>query len=247
MDKPAGILIKTTCVDYPGMVAASFFFRGCNLYCPYCYNSILVNSDLFSATEEELSSINELFSHLEKRQGVLQGFVISGGEALLSPYLEPVILKAKELGYKVKLDTNGLLPERLEKLIFTSKLKPDFIAMDLKTSPDRYSRELCRAASPVYNDDAFFINALSRSAELISSLPPECREFRTVLVPGLTGKDDIKKIAEILPEDASWQFAQFLNKNCLEPSFNSRLPYSDSEAAELVSFAKNLIKGAELR
>ena len=82
LNEPAGVLVKTTCVDFPGRVAGSFFLKGCNLRCPYCYNTELV----LGVKNEETSSLNtiqELFSHLEKRQGILSGLVISGGEPLL--------------------------------------------------------------------------------------------------------------------------------------------------------------------
>ena len=110
LDKPAGILVKTTCVDYPGHLAGSFFLRGCNLRCPYCYNINLVEAH----NDEELVSITDLFAHLEKRQGILSALVISGGEPLINPYTPIIIKKARELGYKIKLDTTGTLPDELE-------------------------------------------------------------------------------------------------------------------------------------
>ena len=136
-NEPAGVLVKTTLVDFPGRVAGSFFLKGCNLRCPYCYNTELITGNAGDDT------INELFAHLEKRQGILTGIVISGGEPLLNPYTKEIILKAKELEYKVKLDTNGTLPEKLAELLEDEKLRPDFVAMDIKTSPERYASEIC--------------------------------------------------------------------------------------------------------
>lgn len=129
----AGALFKTTLVDFPGRVACSFFLRGCNMRCPYCYNTGLVlNED-----DPSLSSLNDLYAHLEKRKNVLSGLVISGGEALVNPHTPVIIQKAKSLGYKIKLDTNGTLPEKLSALCEDASTRPDFIAMDIKTSPDR--------------------------------------------------------------------------------------------------------------
>ena len=120
-NEPAGVLVKTTLVDFPGRVAGSFFLKGCNLRCPYCYNTGLLlgenQSDTSKTAADEYSTVNELFSHLKKRQGILSGLVISGGEPLLNPYTKEIILKAKELEYKVKLDTNGTLPEKLAELL----------------------------------------------------------------------------------------------------------------------------------
>lgn len=247
LNEPAGVLIKSTCVDFPGRVAGSFFLRGCNLYCPYCYNRFLVTGRTSDESVPELSTINELFAHLEKRQGILTGLTISGGEPLLNPYTPLIIKKARELNYKIKLDTNGTLPDELETFIENPDLKPDFIAMDIKTSPERYAYELCSKNSKFFGNTDIFEKKIKRSVELISAYNANCREFRTVLVPGLIEKKDIEKIAEILPSDASWRFAQFQNENCLNPSYNEIYPYSDEEALSLIKHAKTLIPDSELR
>ena len=250
LNKPAGVLVKTTCVDFPGRVASSFFLKSCNIRCPYCYNIglVLTDSEMPANVEPEpLSTVAELFAHLEKRQGILSGLVISGGEPLLNPYTPLIIRKAKELGYKIKIDTNGTLPEKLRALIEDDRLHPDFIAMDIKTSPARYSTLICGDASPLYGKTDFFEKVLRESSDLVAAYPADCREWRTVLVPGLVTKEDIAEMSKLLPEDASWQFAQFMNKNCLDPDYNDIYPYTDQEAAELIDYAKTLINNANLR
>ena len=266
LNEPAGVLVKTTCVDFPGHVAGSFFLKGCNLRCPYCYNTGLVlgkkeldayNSSIQNAngdSPQNLSqnligqnTIEELFNHLEKRQGILDGVVISGGEPLLNPYTPLIIKKAKELGYAVKLDTNGTLPDELEFFVNNRELRPDFIAMDLKTSPARYSTTVCNKISKFYGNAEYFEKKVTRAAQIVASFPPECREWRTVLVPSLVAKGDIPQMAAILPKDASWQFAQFQNGNCIDPSYNEITPYIDSEINEIIETAKKLIPGASLR
>lgn len=250
LNKPAGVLVKTTCVDFPGRVAGSFFLKGCNIRCPYCYNIglVLSDSEIPAGTQTEpLNTVAELFAHLEKRQGILSGLVISGGEPLLNPYTPVIIRKAKELGYKIKIDTNGTLPEKLKHLMEDEALRPDFIAMDIKTSPARYSTLICGENSAFFGNNDYFQKVLCESAELVTAYPADSREWRTVLVPGLVTKEDIAAMAELLPQDASWQFAQFLNQNCLDPSYNDIYPYSDTEATELIDYAKTLIPGASLR
>ena len=250
LNKPAGVLVKTTCVDFPGRVAGSFFLKGCNIRCPYCYNIglVLSDSEIPAGTQTEpLNTVAELFAHLEKRQGILSGLVISGGEPLLNPYTPVIIRKAKELGYKIKIDTNGTLPEKLKSLIEDEALRPDFIAMDIKTSPARYSTLICGENSSFFGNNDYFQKVLRESVELVAAYPADSREWRTVLVPGLVTKEDIAAMAELLPQDASWQFAQFLNQNCLDPSYNDIYPYSDTEASELIDYAKTLIPGASLR
>lgn len=240
----AGVLIKTTLVDFPGRVASTFFLKGCNLRCPYCYNTGLVLGGK-EAEGDPVIPLSELFAHLEHRKNVLTGLVISGGEPLLNPDLKEIILRARSLGYKIKLDTNGTLPDKLAELINSEQLRPDFIAMDIKTNPFRYAADICLKDSPLSKDD--IPSLLARSAKLISSLPAECREWRTVLVPPLVKKDDIKAMAKLLPADASWQFAQFRNEHCINPAYNDIPPYLDAELKELVSFAQTLVSGAALR
>ena len=247
LNEPAGVLIKTTCVDYPGRVAGSFFLKGCNLRCPYCYNTGLVLGGASADDASSLNTIEELFAHMEKRKGLLSGIVISGGEPLINPYTPLIIKKAKELGYKVKLDTNGTLPDELQAFMENEELKPDFIAMDIKTSPERYGTEICNKNSKFFGNNEHFAKLVKRSAEITATLPPENREWRTVLVPGLVTKEDLTKMAPLLPHDASWQFAQFRNENCIDPSYNEIYPYTDQEANTLVEYAKTLIPGAQLR
>ena len=245
LNEPAGVLVKTTCVDYPGILAGSFFLKGCNLRCPYCYNTGLVLGK--DDGTQPLNTVQELFDHLEKRQGILKGLTVSGGEPLLNPYTPLIIRKAKELGYLVKLDTNGTLPDELEAFINDDQLHPDFIAMDIKTSPERYAEVMCPAFSKYHGNKEHFINVLTRSANLVAAYPADKREWRTVLVPPLVQKEDIQKIVAILPPDASWQFAQFMNQNCIDPTYNEIYPYSDQEATEIIEYARTFIPKSELR
>ena len=241
--KKAGVLIKTSLVDYPGHVACTVFLHGCNLRCPYCYNTELVTGSIDNV--EGISTVQDIADHLAKRRNVLTGFVLSGGEALLSPYLELLITEAKNLGYLIKIDTNGTNPEKLEFLLNSPELKPDFVAMDLKTSPQKMG-----LLAPHIKDDSV-IHALAdkvrRTATLVSEMPPNSREFRTVLVPPLVGAGDIAEMAELLPHDASWQFAQFRNENCIDPLYTEISPYTQADAEELVKKAASIIPGATLR
>lgn len=242
LKEPAGILIKTTLVDFPGLVAGSFFLKGCNLRCPYCYNKGLVIPKEY---DKDLNTLEELFIHLEKRQGILSGLVISGGEPLINPLTPIIIKKAKELGYKIKIDTNGLLPKKLKELIDNNELRPDFVAMDIKTSPLNYTKTLLVDNFNV--EPEYIANQLMESAKIISSLPSTQREWRTVLVPPLVKKENILEMSKLLPPDASWYFAQFKNENCIDSNYNNILPYIDSQINELITYAKSLIQNSFLR
>jgi len=246
----AGVLVKTTLVDFPGRVASSLFLRGCNLRCPYCYNTGLVLGGK-AAADDIYATAEEVFLHLEKRKNVLTGFVVSGGEPLVNPLTPYLVPYAKALGYRVKLDTNGTLPDELNALIEDDTMRPDFIAMDIKTSPSRYGELLgslkTQDKSAAVKTAEDFFSRIAKTARLTSSLPPFSREWRTVLVPTLVTKRDIREMAALLPSDASWRFAQFRNENCIDPAYNDIAPYSDEEAASLVAYAKTFIKDSELR
>jgi pyruvate formate lyase activating enzyme len=233
---PLGTLIKTTLIDYPGRVAASLFLHGCNLRCPYCYNTDLVTGS-FDAYRPVTAE--ELFAHLEKRRAVLTGFVISGGEPLISPWLEALITGAKDLGYQIKIDTNGTRPEELAKITGTEKFRPDFVAIDLKTAPSRYSE---------LGWEEHMASSIRCSLKLIENMDKNIRrEYRTVLVPGLVTREDIPEMASLLPRDASWKFAPFRPGTCVDPDLNEQVPYTEGEMQHLVAFAQEFIPGAELR
>lgn len=236
------VLVKTTLLDFPGRVAAACFVRGCNLRCPYCYNAPLVDEN-FSGKGEPLPqfvSAEEVAAHLEKRRNVLTGFVLSGGEVLCDfPLAKKLILGARSLGYKIKLDTNGTFPERLEELLSDERLAPDYVALDVKTSPERYA-ELGAGARDLEEK-------ILRSIKIVSALPCDNREFRTVLYPPLLGKDEVERIARLLPQDALWLFAQFQNERCLSPEAEKILPCSEAQSEEFLRLAKRFVPNAALR
>ncbi len=123
---------KLTLLDFPGVVACTLFTRGCNFRCPFCHNAPLVER----LEEADSVSDEEILAFLQKRQGILEGVCITGGEPLLHPELGGFIRKARALGYRIKLDTNGSYPERLRALVEEGLL--DYVAMDIKNTPDKY-------------------------------------------------------------------------------------------------------------
>ena len=125
-------LQKMTLLDFPGKVACTVFLQGCNYRCPFCHNS-----DLLPGKGEPLMTRQELIGFLKKRQGLLDGVCISGGEPTLSPDLPELLRAIKSLGFAVKLDTNGSRPQILKKLVAEGLV--DYVAMDVKNSPQRYA------------------------------------------------------------------------------------------------------------
>jgi pyruvate formate lyase activating enzyme len=130
------------------------------------------------------------------------------------------------------------MPEILQNFLSSPATRPDYVALDVKTSPARY-----HVLSPIRD----FQQEILRSIEILGDLAPNAREFRTVLVPSLVGEEDIRAIACFLPKDASWFFAPFRNYGCLDPSYNGIAPYTDAEAQRLVETAQEIIDGAKMR
>ena len=121
-------LQKLTLLDYPGKVACTIFTAGCNFRCPFCHNASLVIDTSANETIPE----EEIFRFLTKRQGILDGVCISGGEPLIQDGIEEFIRQIKEIGYDVKLDTNGSFPDKLIRLVEAGLI--DYVAMDIKNS-----------------------------------------------------------------------------------------------------------------
>lgn len=124
-------LQKMTLLDYPGKVACTVFLQGCNFRCPFCHNS-----GLLEGNPPDLMTQEEFLSFLKRRQGLLDAVCVSGGEPTLQPDLEALLSQIKALGFLVKLDTNGSRPEILKAMV--SKGLVDYVAMDVKNSPDCY-------------------------------------------------------------------------------------------------------------
>lgn len=123
---------KTTLLDYPGHVAATVFMGGCNFRCPFCHNGNLVLNPM----ENSALDPREVLGFLQKRKGILEGVCVTGGEPTLSPELPQFLMAIKDLGLKVKLDTNGYRPDVLEALLTQELL--DYVAMDIKGAPEAY-------------------------------------------------------------------------------------------------------------
>ena len=126
-------LQKMTLLDYPGKVACTVFLGGCNFRCPFCHNS-----ELFLGNPQKLMENADFFAFLEKRKGRLDGVCVSGGEPAIYQDLPAFLAKIKDLGFTVKLDTNGSRPEVLRQLLQNRLV--DYVAMDVKNSPKEYTR-----------------------------------------------------------------------------------------------------------
>ena len=171
-----------TLLDFPGRVACTVFLGGCNFRCPYCHNS-----ELFDGTAEPVMDEEELLVFLQKRKGILDGVCITGGEPTLQPGLEDLLRRIKEMGYPVKLDTNGYRPEVLKKLVDEGLV--DYVAMDIKNGPDAYGETVGLSKME-----------LSRLEESIRFLTGGAvdYEFRTTVVKELHNETSITQMGKWL-------------------------------------------------
>ena len=174
---------KLTLLDYPGKVACTVFLGGCNFRCPYCHNWELLGD------AEEVMTVEGLLSFLKKRQGILDGVCITGGEPTLHPELPALLQAVRELGYAVKLDTNGYRPEVLGALLNAGLL--DYVAMDLKNGPEAYGETVGLAHAD-----------LAKIRESIGLLMASGIEFelRTTVVKPLHSVKSITSMANWLRE-----------------------------------------------
>lgn len=216
-------LKKTTLIDYPERVASIVFTKGCNLRCPFCHNKELVD-DGFSIEPIEWS---EIFDHLNKRKNVLGGVCISGGEPLLyCDDLKKVIDDIHSLGLKVKIDTNGI------KFDVLKSIDADYIAMDIKTSIDKYDL-LGYNGSDNYKE-----NVLNSINYIIKSGIDH--EFRTTVVPEIVNIEDIEKICALIKNSKRYILAQFRPFNTLDPAYEQIRPYPYRILEEMKNIATAL-------
>lgn len=237
-----GGLEKLTLLDYPDHLAAIIFTQGCNFRCHFCYNPMLVlprkGEDVKNKEEKGFSplSTEDLFLFLKERFGRLEGVVITGGEPTLHPDLPSFIKQIKDIGYLVKLDTNGTNPEMVADLIKEKLI--DYIAMDLKAPLDKYEETV---SAKVDCDN------IKKSVKIImsSGLP---YEFRTTVVPGLLVKDDFHKMGEIIKGAPKWYLQNFKSDTDLvDANFKAQKGYTAKEMAEFASIGREYVGLCEVR
>ena len=223
-------LNKTTLLDYPEHVAATIFTGGCNFCCPFCHNGDLVlRPQEYAEMPEE-----EVLAFLKKRKGILSGVCITGGEPTLQADLPEFIRKIKNMGYLVKLDTNGYRPMVLRALMEEGLL--DYVAMDIKNAKGKYNLTAGK--------EALDTGLIEESIELLKkgTIP---YEFRTTVVRQLHTKEDFLAIGEWL-KGAEKYFLQSYrdNENVIQGGFSS---YSREELEEFAGILRNFVKKVNLR
>jgi pyruvate formate lyase activating enzyme len=221
---------KTSLLDYPERISAIIWTMGCNFRCPFCYNKQIVLEEAEEIPEKEI------LSFLEKRKGLLEGLVITGGEPLLQEDIAAFAEKVQKLGYPVKIDTNGTYPEKLKELI--DKKLVDYVAMDVKAPKNRYNQ-----LTGVKTD----ISKIEKSIEIIKADAPDY-EFRTTFAPELLKKEDIIEIAKWLDGAKLFYLQQFKNNSPLMSSkLDNVAPYSKEYLNETLNEIKTFFKNCYVR
>jgi pyruvate formate lyase activating enzyme len=224
-------LNKTTLLDYPEHVAATIFIGGCNYRCPFCHNMDIV----FQNENIPKFSTNEIISFLHKRKNILTGVCITGGEPTLNHELPDLIRQIKDIGYKIKLDTNGTNPTMISNLIDSGLI--DYCAMDIKNCREKYALTC--------GMDVIDISKVEESVSILNGQDKIEYEFRTTIVKQLHNTSDIIGIANWI-KGAPRYFLQSY-KDCPQVIKSGYSAYNEAELEHFLTLCREYIPNTHLR
>lgn len=223
---------KLTLLDYPGTVACTVFTAGCNFRCPFCHNAMLV---LPEQIEPNYLTDGEVFDFLRKRRGVLDGVAVTGGEPLLHRDMPEFLSRIKELGYKIKLDTNGSNPALLREIVEAGLV--DRVAMDIKNAPESYAETIgfeCFDIAPVEQSKNFLLEG---SVDY---------EFRTTVVRGIHTKESLIGAAKWISGAKEYYLQQFKDSGSLVMG-EGLSAYDEKQMHELAEAVREYVPTVEVR
>ena len=227
-------LQKLTLLDFPEKMACTVFTFGCNLRCPFCHNASLVLSE---RADDTLIPEEEFFSFLKKRRGILEGVCITGGEPTLQPDLPAFIRKIRDMGFAVKLDTNGARPAVLKALVAEGLL--DYVAMDVKNSLSAYPETV--------GLPAFDVAPVEESMDFLMAghIP---FEFRTTLVKGLHTPEGVAEMGRRLAGEERFFLQTFEDSGDLIAGEGDALSsFTPAETQELLCILRQYVPNAQIR
>ena len=224
-------LQKLTLLDYPGTVACTVFTGGCNFRCPFCHNAALVLPELMGQDTDE----EQVLAFLKRRQGVLDGVAITGGEPLLHKDIGIFLEKVRALGYKIKLDTNGSFPDRLQELISAGLV--DRVAMDIKNAPELYAKTV--------GLPSLDLAPIERSKELLLRGDVDY-EFRTTVVKGLHTRESIIGAAKWIAGAKEYYLQQFKDSGHVI-AIEGLSEYNEQEMHALAQAAAQVVPTVRVR
>lgn len=227
---------KFTLLDYPGKMASVVFTPGCVFRCPFCHNPELIephdeeSKKLFLENREE-----EFFAFLERRKGKLDGVCVTGGEPTLQRDLQMFIDRIKDMGFLVKLDTNGLFPHIVEKILASGKV--DYWAIDIKHTKEKYRLAVGKDIN---------IDSVKKSVELVMAIAKEY-EFRTTVVPGIHTEEDFKEIGRWICGANAYYIQEFRKGKMLDPSLADRARSSHIDLDKVKKIMEKYVSRVEIR
>ncbi len=229
-----GGLLKNSMIDFPGKLSCGIFLSGCNFDCPYCHNPDLVKGCAGRSAEFEPGNV---YRFIENRKEFLDGVVISGGEPTLQEDLFELCRRIKNMGFPVKLDTNGSRPRVIKRLIDEGLV--DYIAMDLKTDPRWYATYIkanCNASAILSSIDIIMDSAMDY-------------EFRTTCVKPIVTPTVIENIGRLIKGASVYALQRFHKSRMLHPDFFKEInyEYTDDELMQLKAVAEPWVKQCIVR
>lgn len=223
-------LQKMTLLDFPEKVACTVFCAGCNFRCPFCHNPSLVTR----IQESNRIPVEEVFSFLRKRAGILDGVCVSGGEPFVEHDLEMFLGKIRELGFLIKVDTNGSDPERLKRIVDRGLV--DYVAMDIKNSPGKYGITI--------GIEGYDIEKIRESVSFLLSSPVEY-EFRTTVVKEFHKKQDFEEIGEWIRGAEKYFLQSFVHPGDIVGDGCSG--YSGEVMEQAIAIVRKYVPNAKIR
>jgi pyruvate formate lyase activating enzyme len=221
-------LEKLTLLDYPGKLAAIVFTYGCDMRCPYCHNPELVTEDLNS---DLVFSEEDIFAFLERRKGQLDALVITGGEPTMYKDLEDFIRKVREIGFMIKLDSNGGSPGRVESIIDDEIV--DYWAMDVKYDADLYAQGI-HGGRKIPTED------VQRSINLIKDRAPDY-EFRTTIMRDLHDDDAMHRIGSMIKGAKVYYIQNFRPGKTIDPNLGADQSFTKAELDRFVKIMEEYV------
>jgi pyruvate formate lyase activating enzyme len=219
--------VETSLCDWDGCISSVVFLPGCNFRCPFCQNGALILDYAGLPTVD----FEVVASYLAGHREWVDGVVITGGEPTIWDDLDSLAGRIKELGLGVKLDTNGSRPDAICRLIDSGLV--DYVAMDIKAPLDERYHEATGVEAPIED--------LLESIEIVSGLGDSC-EFRTTLVPGIIGEEEIGLIADAVKGAKRLVLQRFVPENSLDNRFRRAVPFRDGFVARLLEIAGSRVE-----
>ena len=242
---------KLTLIDYPGKLASIVFLGGCNFRCPFCYSSELVLPEKINNSLEITKDY--FFNFLKEKKGLIDGLVICGGEPTIHKELPEFIKKIKDMGFLVKLDTNGSNPKMLENLIKQKLI--DYVAMDIKSSLEnqklniKYQNNKSKIKNKYEIATGVKVNLkdIERSVNILKKGLVDF-EFRTTIVPTIHKKEDFLSIAKwIGGKEIKYYLQNFRAEKTIDKNFEKIRPFEEKEIEEIIKEISPYFKICKLR